>query len=129
MPQEIVFGRIAPTLPVADMARALAFYQRELGMTPVFTNGDPMMFAILTRDDAELHLHIAPAAARPAPPPGEVTNLNQAHLLVSDARALHDRLAAAGVPIVKALRDAPYGLRDFVFADPDGNRIDVGERL
>jgi hypothetical protein len=31
--------------------------------------------------------------------------------------------------IVKGLRDAPYGLRDFVFADPDGNRIDVGERL
>ena len=29
--------------------------------------------------------------------------------------------------IVKGLRDAPYGLR--VFADPDGNRIDVGERL
>ena len=46
-----------------------------------------------------------------------------------DARALYDRLVAHGVRIVKGLRDAPYGLRDFVFADPDGNRIDVGERL
>ncbi|MGD0607317.1 MAG: hypothetical protein ABSA53_27510 [Streptosporangiaceae bacterium] len=27
------------------------------------------------------------------------------------------------------LRDADYGLRGFVFADPDGNRIDVGQRL
>jgi catechol 2,3-dioxygenase-like lactoylglutathione lyase family enzyme len=121
MPQEIVFGRIAATLPVADMERALAFYQRELGMTPSFTNGTPVSFAILLRDAAELHLQTAPAAPAPA--------AARAHLLVSDARALHDRLAAAGVSIVKALRDAPYGLRDFVFADPDGNRIDVGERL
>ncbi|MGH8919312.1 MAG: hypothetical protein ACRD0H_13465 [Actinomycetes bacterium] len=33
-----------------------------------------------------------------------------------------------GVRIVKALRDADFGLRTFVFADPDGNRIDVGNR-
>ena len=26
-------------------------------------------------------------------------------------------------------RDADYGLRGFVFADPDGNRIDVGQKL
>ena len=31
--------------------------------------------------------------------------------------------------IVNGLRNAPYGLRDIVFADPDGNRIDGGERL
>jgi catechol 2,3-dioxygenase-like lactoylglutathione lyase family enzyme len=121
MDQEIVFGRIAAQLPVADMARALAFYERELGMRPSFTNGDPVAFAILKRDAAELHLQRAAANAALVP--------GRAHLLVSDARALHDRLAAAGVVIVKALRDAPYGLRDFVFADPDGNHIDVGQRL
>jgi hypothetical protein len=54
---------------------------------------------------------------------------NVAHLLVSDATGLHDRLVAAGAWIVKGLRDEEYGLRDFVFADPDGNRIDVGQRL
>jgi hypothetical protein len=30
---------------------------------------------------------------------------------------------------VKAMRNADYGLRTFAFADPDGNRIDVGQRL
>lgn len=30
---------------------------------------------------------------------------------------------------IKGLRDADYGLRQFVFADPDGNRIDVGQEL
>jgi hypothetical protein len=37
--------------------------------------------------------------------------------------------ASNQVRIVKGLRDADYGLRGFVFADPDGNRIDVGQKL
>jgi uncharacterized glyoxalase superfamily protein PhnB len=49
--------------------------------------------------------------------------------MVADATALHEHLVANGVRIVKSLRDADYGLRGFVMADPDGNRIDVGQRL
>jgi hypothetical protein len=30
---------------------------------------------------------------------------------------------------IKGLRDQPYGLRDFIIADPDGNRIDVGQPI
>jgi catechol 2,3-dioxygenase-like lactoylglutathione lyase family enzyme len=33
------------------------------------------------------------------------------------------------VRIIKALRDADFGLRCFVLADPDGNRIDIGQVL
>jgi catechol 2,3-dioxygenase-like lactoylglutathione lyase family enzyme len=121
----LTFGRLAPTLPVADLTRSLDFYTRHLGMTCTFTNGTPPRFAIVQRDAAELLLEVDAAAAGQAPARAS----NAAHLLVTDARALHDALAAAGVPIVKALRDAPYGLRDFVFADPDGHRIDVGEPL
>jgi predicted enzyme related to lactoylglutathione lyase len=54
---------------------------------------------------------------------------NVAHLMVADATALHEHLVSNGVRIVKGLRDAGYGLRGFVMADPDGNRIDVGQRL
>lgn len=49
--------------------------------------------------------------------------------MVADATDLHDHLVANGVRIVKGLRDADYGLCGFVFADPDGNRIDVGQEL
>jgi len=31
--------------------------------------------------------------------------------------------------IIKGIQDKDYGLRAFVFADPDGNRIDVGQAL
>ena len=30
---------------------------------------------------------------------------------------------------MNALRDAPWGMRTFVVADPDGNRIDIGQPL
>jgi hypothetical protein len=30
---------------------------------------------------------------------------------------------------VKGIRDAPYGLRDFFVADPDGNRLDMDQRI
>jgi hypothetical protein len=33
------------------------------------------------------------------------------------------------VRIIKDIRDADYGLRTFVLADPDGNRIDIGQPL
>src|SRR5258707_1037933 len=64
-----------------------------------------------------------PVPAPPPPPPQHVPPP-----LVRRAAALPDRLAAAGARIGKPLRDAPYGLRDFIFADPDGNRNDVGQK-
>ena len=117
----IPFGRVAAVIPVTDIHRARSFYEGVLGLTVTFTNGDPPGFVILHRDDAELHLtlvrdHLAGTH-------------NVAHLLVTDATALHDHLRASGVRIIKGLRDADYGLRGFVFADPDGNRVDVGQRL
>jgi len=115
------FGRIAAAVPVRDLPRALSFYVGVLGMRVVFENGDPVGFVILRRDAAELHLTRSPNHR-----PGLH---NVAHLLVADATALHDHLVVNGTRIVKGLRDADYGLRGFVFTDPDGNRIDVGERL
>lgn len=115
------FGRIAATVTVSDMPRALDFYVGVLGMTKTFENGNPVGFAIVERDAAELHLLREPDHRASAN--------NVAHLLVADATALHQQLVSRGATIVKAMRDADYGLRTFVFADPDGNRIDVGQRL
>ena len=119
--QEVTFGRIATTIPVGDIPRSVAFYVGVLGMEVTFENGDPIGFVILEREGAELHLTLARGRR------AETTNV--AHLMVSNALRLHDHLVASGVRIVKGLRDADHGLRGFVFEDPDGNRIDVGEEL
>lgn len=48
-------------------------------------------------------------------------------MMVSDVDALHALCQKHGLRIIKSLQDKDYGLRAFVFEDPDGNRIDVGQ--
>jgi catechol 2,3-dioxygenase-like lactoylglutathione lyase family enzyme len=115
------FGRAAPTISVPDIDNALEFYVGVLGFLKTFANGDPVGFVILQKDAAEIHLTKNPEH--------RATVHNVAHLLVDDAKSLYDHLAANGVRIIKGLRDADYDMRGFVMADPDGNRIDVGQNL
>lgn len=117
----ITFGRVAPGIPVRDIRAACAFYSDVLGFEKTFENGDPVGFVILKKDAAEIHLSLA-RDHRPS-------TGNVAHLLVDDVDALHGICVAAGARIIRSLADKDYGLRAFVFADPDGNRIDVGQRL
>lgn len=115
------FGRLAPTLAVTDMAKARAFYVDLLGFDVRFENGDPVGFMILKRDDAELHLTLQPGFTP--------EKFNVAHLLVQGVETLHSIVQAQGCRIVKGMRDKNFGLRAFVFEDPFGNRIDVGEPI
>lgn len=113
------FGRMAPGIVVRDIERALAFYRDILGFTKTFENGNPVGFMILKRDAAELHLNLQRDH--------KAGTHNVAHLMVENVDALHARCQAAGVRIIKGLRDKDFGLRAFVLEDPDGNRIDVGQ--
>ncbi|CAN5326364.1 hypothetical protein BH11PSE11_BH11PSE11_29100 [soil metagenome] len=117
----VKFGRAAPGIMVRDLQTAIDFYCGILGFEKTFENGSPVGFAILQKDAAELHLTLS-KMHKPS-----VQNI--AHLMESDARALYDHCIASDVRIIKSLRDADFGLRCFVLADPDGNRIDVGELI
>jgi len=117
----IRFGRVAAMLPVKDMEKALDFYTKVLGFAKVFENGTPVGFAILKKDQAELHLTLQPKHTA-AP-------FNVAHMMVHDVDTLHAICQRHGLRIVKSLQDKDYGLRAFVFEDPDGNRIDVGQPI
>ncbi len=119
MSAPVRLGRFAPTIAVSDLSRAIAFHRELLGLEIVFTNGDPIGFAILAGDAAELHLTLVPGHRG--------TTANVAHLMVTGIDVLYQRCAEQGVRVVKGIRDADFGLRTFVFADPDGNRFDVGE--
>ncbi len=117
----IRFGRIAAMLPVKDMAKAHDFYVNVLGFRKTFENGNPVGFMILQRDGAEVHLTLQPSH-KAAP-------FNVAHMMVDNADALHAICQSQGLRIIKRLQDKDYGLRAFVFEDPDGNRIDVGQPI
>ncbi len=112
-------GRLAPCIAVTDVERSVRFYGELLELEKIFENGSPVGFVILRREGAELHLSLD-RGHRP-------TVNNVAHLMVSDVATLHERCQRMGVSVIKGLRDHDHGLRAFVFADPDGNRIDVGQ--
>jgi catechol 2,3-dioxygenase-like lactoylglutathione lyase family enzyme len=115
------FGRVAAMLPVGNMARATDFYIGVLGFQNVFENGNPVGFMILEREGAELHLTLQPGH--------KAADFNVAHMMVENVDALHALIQRQGLRVVKRLQDKDYGLRAFVFEDPDGNRIDVGEPI
>ena len=114
-------GRLAPCIAVTNIERSVSIYRRLLDLEKTFENGTPVGFVILKREDAELHLSLDREHRSSAN--------NVAHLIVSDATALHQRCERMGVSVIKGLRDQGYGLRAFVIADPDGNRIDVGQPI
>src|SRR4051794_40960800 len=122
MPATVRLGRVAPCIPVSDVARAVAFYESVFGLRKTFENGDPVGFVVMKGDDAEVHLTLVKDHR------GATHNVM--HVIVDGAEELYRRCEAAeGARIIKRLRDAPWGMRTFVVADPDGNRIDVGQRL
>lgn len=121
MQHDVRFGRIATVLPVKNILVSQELYINGLNFKKIFENGDPVGFMILKREEAELHLTLQPqhkAASYPI-----------AHLLVDDANALFTLCQEMGAKIVKGIQDKDYGIRAFVFADPDGNRIGVGQIL
>jgi catechol 2,3-dioxygenase-like lactoylglutathione lyase family enzyme len=116
---DITFGRAAPGLAVRDIHRAYAFYSGVLGFSKVFENGDPIGFMVLKKDGAEIHLSQSRDHRAPT--------VNSFHMFVDDVAGLYAICQAADVRIIKSLQDKDYGQRAFVLADPDGNRIDVGQ--
>lgn len=111
------FGRVAPGVPVTDMDHAIRFYRDLLGFEVGFTNGSPVSFAVLKQGDAELHLSAEPAKA----------GSFHAHLMVDDLDGVHERLQQGGATIRQPPKVQPWGLRDIVIADPDGNTFEIAE--
>ncbi len=95
-----------------DLDRALAFYVA-LDFRIERRTGD---FAVVNRGGCRLFL----AQNRNAPTDKRWTNLR---IVVNDVDAVWTRANELGLPIVVAVGDRPYGLRDFTLADPSGFEI------
>jgi catechol 2,3-dioxygenase-like lactoylglutathione lyase family enzyme len=106
---------VTPRLPVADLARTVAFYTRVLGFQiSVLWPDDQPTFAILDRDAVSLGF-FTPDAHR-----GQVTiGTADLYLGTEDVLALH-----AAIKDVAKVEWGPevyfYGRREFAVRDPDG---------
>lgn len=109
---------IRPNFPVADLARAVDFYRRTLGLD-VRVEAHEYNLAILGAGTVELAL-LGGSPAGPA----------SAYLLVEEVDPLFARCAAdAEAEITAPLTTEPWGLRDFGMRDPWGNALGIGQRV
>jgi uncharacterized protein YndB with AHSA1/START domain/catechol 2,3-dioxygenase-like lactoylglutathione lyase family enzyme len=109
---------IQPVLGSRDVAASIAFYVNRLGFALVFHAAAHPAYAVLRRDDVELHVQWNDAANQGG------GDRPMYRVLVSGIDALHAEFAAAGVfHAGTALRDTPWGTREFAFYDPDRNGL------
>lgn len=108
---------VHPVLPSQDVRRSISFYER-LGFSLAFQDAADPRYAGVRRDDAELHLQWHNPAEWAA------VERPMIRLVASDVDALHDEYKPLGVfHDQTALRDTPWGTREFAFYDPDSNGL------
>ncbi len=120
-----VLTTAAPQLFVADIAASCDFFTRKLGFAIVFVYGEPPCYAQVKRDGARLNLRCVDApvvdGAR-----RERESLLSAAVTVETAdeiKRLFLEFQSAGVAFHQTLKPEPWGARDFIVKDPDGNLL------
>ncbi len=113
------FEQVQPVLPVQDVGAAIGFYVDRLGFSLAFRDSeDHPRYACVRRDGVELHLQWHD--------PSEWDRVERPMLrfVVPDIEALFDEYRGRDVFHDRtALRDTPWGTREFGFYDPDMNGL------
>ena len=113
-----------PVLMTQDVAGTAAFYRAHFGFVEAFESD--WYVHLQSATDAAVNLAILDGAHATIPETGR--GMASGLLLnfeVEDVDAVHARLATAGLPMLLALRDEPFGQRHFITSDPNGVLIDV----
>ncbi len=114
-----------PVLYVTDFPASLAFFTEKLGFAVDFTYGDPPFYGVVQRDRARLCLRFVDE-------PVFVGDIRRREELLSASITLDSAAAikqlfldyqAAGVAFHLPLKTQPWGARNFILLDPDGNLI------
>lgn len=107
---------------VTDLEASLGYFENQLGFGVAFRFGEPAYYAGVCRGAVTIHLTDADDRKASV---GHAT----ISLMVDDVNATHRELVTRGANITGEINDRPYGLRDFMVEDPDGNRIAFGGPL
>jgi len=114
-----------PQLLVTDIQRSCEFFQAKLGFTLVFSYGRPPYYAQVSRDAAHLNLRLV-ERAKIEPGVRDGDELLSASMTVATAdeiKLLFLEFQSAGVAFHQTLKKQPWGAKNFVVKDPDGNLL------
>jgi catechol 2,3-dioxygenase-like lactoylglutathione lyase family enzyme len=113
-----------PVLMTDDVVATAAFYVEHFRFKPLFDSD--WYVHLQSSEDERVNLGIVAADHETIPEEGRgrVGGL-LINFEVQDPDEIYARLVAAGLPILRALCDEPFGQRHFITRDPNGVLIDV----
>ncbi|MER9332003.1 VOC family protein [Mesorhizobium sp. M0152] len=113
-----------PVLMTGDVAGTTAFYVEHFGFRPLFESD--WYVHLQSVDNRRVNLGIVQGDHETIPEQGRGrTSGLLINFEVRDADTVYERVLAAGLPILRSLRDEPFGQRHFITRDPNGVLIDV----
>lgn len=114
-----------PVIMTGNVASTAAFYQRHFGFVALFSSDWYMHLQLAEDPSVNLAVLDGNHETIPAPARGQTAKGLLLNFEVEDPDAVHDRLQAAGLPILLPLCDEAFGQRHFITADPNGVLIDI----
>ncbi|MCZ3376341.1 VOC family protein [Rhizobium sp. AG207R] len=113
-----------PVIMTERVEETAAFYVKHFGFRESFTSD--WYVHLQSAEDSAVNLAILNGQHETIPLQGrgKVAGL-LLNFEVDDVDAVHERLQAAGLPILLAIRDEDFGQRHFITSDPNGVLIDI----
>ncbi len=124
-PSKATIAGAEPQLLVTDIERSCEFYRDKLGFTLVFSYGEPPYYAQVARDAARLNLR---SVDRPVIEPAvrdreELLSVSMTVATADEIKLLFLEFQSAGVAFRQKLKKQPWGAKNFIVEDPDGNLL------
>ena len=114
----VLFTSAVPVLPTTDLSQATAFYG-QLGFQVLHQDDE---YAIVKRDGVELHVWLCPDRS--------LADNSSCRIQVTGIEALYREYQTKGLLASNAaVRDKPWGTKEFVIFDPDRVLITFVERV
>jgi catechol 2,3-dioxygenase-like lactoylglutathione lyase family enzyme len=123
--ESVFLGSTAAQLFVSNIKASCDFFTTKLGFVVDFVYGTPPFYGQVKRDNARLALRLVCE-------PIFVGDIREReHLLsaaitvntASEIKGLFLEFQSAGVPFHQTLKKEPWGARNFIVRDPDGNLV------
>jgi uncharacterized glyoxalase superfamily protein PhnB len=114
-----------PQLFVTDIKRSCEFFQKKLGFSLVFTYGEPPYYAQVARDAAHLNLRCVerPVIESAVRDREQLLSVSMTVATADEIKLLYLEFQSAGVAFTQTLKKQPWGAKNFIVNDPDGNRL------
>jgi uncharacterized glyoxalase superfamily protein PhnB len=114
-----------PQLFVTDIKRSCEFFQQKLGFSLVFSYGDPPYYAQIRRDAARLNLRYieTPVIEPKIRDREELLSVSMTVATADELKLLFLEFQSAGVTFHQKLKKQPWGAKNFIIKDPDGNLL------